>query len=310
MLGNDAQGVPGIRVKEGRLVILTVGKPKAQIRVVTDDQERIVTFGDGDSTVAFDFVRQRVEGTNPEETPAPLLIDLFVTSGEINLSDASKPEGESVRGPARRTIGTVAGTTPAQPATAADFPIWVTGDERSLLEKRASLDLEALVKVDQPVSLKLKEVADDRRIEMSSLAVRCLALVDEYDSIIRLLQDEKQRSSWNKQVVPALRAAIAESPATAAKLREAFKNLRGEKGTQLYRMLWGYNAEQLATGDAAKLVEWLDHEDMDFRVLSYWNLNHITGVSLYYQPESNDVGRRQAVLKWKQKLEAGQIAPK
>ena len=57
-------------------------------------------------------------------------------------------------------------------------------------------------------------------------------------------------------------------------------------------MLWGYSIEQLQAGAAAQLVKYLDSEDLDFRVLSFWNLNRIAGARAhYYRPEFTAVKR-------------------
>ena len=94
-------------------------------------------------------------------------------------------------------------------------------------------------------------------------------------------------------------------------MRQAFESVRGEKqGDELYRMLWGYSPEQLEEGGAAQLIEWLSHEDLDYRVLSFWNLHHVTGFSYFYKPEDTEAKRRTPVQRWRQKLEAGLIVPK
>ncbi|HET6884281.1 MAG TPA: hypothetical protein VFI31_29280, partial [Pirellulales bacterium] len=106
-------------------------------------------------------------------------------------------------------------------------------------------------------------------------------------------------------------AALARGPKTAVIMRESLEAARGkERGGQLYRMLWGYTAEQLRDGAAAQLVEWLDAPELDFRVLSFWNLHHITGLGLYYQPADPEKQRRSAIQRWKQKLESGLLVPK
>src|SRR4029077_3589185 len=65
----------------------------------------------------------------------------------------------------------------------------------------------------------------------------------------------------------------------------AFERQRGKDGGELYRMLWGYSKENLADGAAAKLVEYLDHDNMDFRVLAFHNLHQVVGATFNYRPE-------------------------
>ena len=58
-------------------------------------------------------------------------------------------------------------------------------------------------------------------------------------------------------------------------------------GLELYRMLWGYSAEDVADGVMNKLVEYLNNDEwLDFRVLAFQNLHDITGKMLVVQARS------------------------
>ena len=69
-------------------------------------------------------------------------------------------------------------------------------------------------------------------------------------------------------------------------MREAIGLLRTADAKELYRLLWGYSEEQLEKGGAAaQLVKFLEHDQMDVRVLAFVNLASITGFQTYYQPQ-------------------------
>jgi hypothetical protein len=126
-----------------------------------------------------------------------------------------------------------------------------------------------------------------------------------------LLNDADYRHLWTPEV-DSLRTAIARSPQSAKSLRLAFVSARGrELGGQLYRLLWGFMGPQLEDGAANQLINWLDAPDdqLDFRVLSFWNLHHITGLGLFYQPADPPQQRRASIHRWIQKQEAGLIMP-
>jgi hypothetical protein len=72
-------------------------------------------------------------------------------------------------------------------------------------------------------------------------------------------------------------------------------------------MLWGYSDSDINGGAAVKLVEFLDHEQLDYRVLSFWNLQSISGKTLAYRPEYTAAKRRGAVQQWKDRLQDGKI---
>jgi hypothetical protein len=162
----------------------------------------------------------------------------------------------------------------------------------------------------------LKELADHRKSEVARLARRCLGYLNDFDPAVAALDDPDQRQYWwessgatpSSSYIEQLRAAIARGPETAAFVRQAIeKKFGADDAAVLYRMLWGYTNQDLEGGADAKLVQFLDHEKLAFRVLSYWNLHDITGLKLYYQPEQTAVKRRHAVAAWKQRREAGEI---
>jgi hypothetical protein len=141
------------------------------------------------------------------------------------------------------------------------------------------------------------------------LGARSLALIDEFEPFDNLLNDKEERSVWPIQI-KSLKAAVARGPAVAAKVRAAFERQRGKDGADLYHMLWGYSKEDLAGGAAAKLVEFLDSDNMDLRVLSIYNLRAITGQDYYYRPEQSAANRFQSVRRWKEQLKEGLIGAK
>ncbi len=71
-------------------------------------------------------------------------------------------------------------------------------------------------------------------------------------------------------------------------IQAAFKRRRGADGPELYRLLWGYSAEDVAGGVMNKLVEYLNNDEwLEFRVLAFNNLYEITGKTLSYRPEAS-----------------------
>jgi hypothetical protein len=158
------------------------------------------------------------------------------------------------------------------------------------------------------VRLSLSELLLQRQVEIRRLATRACAYVGYFDPLVTSLNDEDQRGAWIR-LFTELQEAVARDPQTAAAVRESFERLRREKAPDLYRMLWGYSAQGLNNGDARRLVDFLDHDDLDFRVLSFLNLSNITGKSLSYYPEKSRTQRQQAVNRWKKQLDDKKIVP-
>jgi hypothetical protein len=307
LLPPDARGVPGVRLLDGRAILLAFGKPGAQIMLWSGIRQGFVTFADPDSTLAVEVVRTRIDGGNPEKEPATIAVNLYSTAGTTSWSDEMHVQPQPLQAPSRMSFAAAIESPSFDRAKPEDFPAWIKTDERAAMEKRASVAVEEALEADRPISLGLKELAGDRRSEVSSLAVQCLAEIDEFESVTTALSDPGQRAAWNT-LIESLRTAIARSPATAAKVRQAFEHHRGPEGDELYRMLWGYSPEQLQTGAAVQLVKYLDHDDLDFRELAFWNLTRIAGPSgHFYRPTDTTVKRQPALRAWKQKLDSGAL---
>src|SRR5690606_28412415 len=108
--------------------------------------------------------------------------------------------------------------------------------------------------------------------------------VGEFEPFVKSLNDSDQRVAWRSHI-EAMRQALARDPLVAAKLRQAFIDLRGQQdGELLYAMVTGFSPEQvgttrdeLKTGVVVDLVRALEHESLDFRVLAIYNLDEIKG---------------------------------
>jgi len=313
LLPSDTLGVPGVKLLDGRVMILPQGKPQAEVRVFTANCAASVMFVDADAILAVEQHRQRIEGTDPEKEPGNVATDAYVAAGNVRWTDISRPgpaasvEPFSLKSPARLAFANGRLQSDVPQITENDFPQWLkTSDERTQMEKRASEVIDQGLGADRPITLGLTELASDRRIEVSTLSVQCLARIDDFDAFVTSLNDPSQKVGWNAQV-EALRAAVARGPQSAVRVREALEHHRGSKGIELYRMIWGYSPDQLQQGAAAQLVKWLDHEDLDFRVLAFWNLSHITNSTHFYRPEYPPAKRALAIKTWVQKLESGQL---
>ncbi len=137
-----------------------------------------------------------------------------------------------------------------------------------------------------------------------------LDVARRFRGAIALLNDEKQRTNWPNQI-EAARRAMVRSPQVAKQLQESLEGQRdAKKAKNLYDMLRGYSKRQLQDGAAARLVADLDHEDLDCRVLAFWNLQRVAvghlGIQARVLPRQATVG----VRAWKQRLADGQIVPK
>ena len=301
-LGSMGDGTPQVILHYGRALVVPVGRAGARLGLVAGGTEGMITFSDAESGLAVQLQPFHTPGTDPESNAAHRRLTLITTSGRIDWNQA---EGER--------IGINAGSQyvslddrPGALTDGGQLPEWINSTTLSDIDKLASATLQPMLVQDRPISLTLSEIAEHRRIEVRSLAVRCLSYLDIFDNFVPALNDANQRSYWSAHF-DAMQAALARSPATAVRVRQTLEKHRGGDAAELFHLLWGLSPDDLDQNSAARLVSYLDHEDLDFRVLGFENLQRITGLTLFYRPEHLAARRRSHVLRWKEKLDSNAI---
>jgi len=308
LLPPDETGAPGLRIPYGRVVLMTAGKPDVSVRLSLDSHDGTATFLDAESTLAAEVRRYLPAGANPEQEQPRVAVDLYGSSGKIEWRQSENPQPRQIAGPERVTLSAY----PYDTTKESELPNWITAEVLSGFDELSTTPMNRALTEDneRPVALIIREFVDHRRVELRYLAARSLALIDEFDPLIPAFNDYDQRAVWPQQV-KSLQAALARGPETAAKVREAFEKQRGESAKDLYRMLWGYSKTDIQNGAATQLVEYLDHENLDFRVLALYALKSVPGVKTDwgYSPGAPVDSRRQPLRRWRDSLKTGPLSP-
>ena len=302
LVGWTDQEVPIIAVEFGRLIMSTRGKAGNSLQIKLEDVQPQLTFVDAESTLALDVRRVLSPGKDPLAGPAPLAVDIYASSGLIRVRNGNPPI--ELQAPARKALILA---TPEQEGD--EFPSWVTSEALTDVERRATAGVEEKFLPDRPARLLLKELAGDRRREVRSLAIWSAGYLGDFEPAVGALNDPQEKVLWSTYV-DELRAAVARNPETAGQVLAAFEKIRNADAKTLFRLLWGYNSEDLKGGEDANLVEGLDNNSVDIRVLSFWNLQNITGSTHSYHAGEPTLARRTAVKAWKERLRQGKIVPR
>ena len=302
--------VPTLQVDFGRLAMHTFGKAGAKCRVSAGERSGLLTFEEDDAGAALHVHRANRPGVDPATEPAPMVIELWATRGRIVWQDGdeSTPALE-MTAPARVIIRE--DSEELVPLAGVELPDWRTEDETRWLDRRASPQLAEAIEPDRPAGIALRELADGhRQREVRWLAVRSLGYLGDFEAMVGVLDKEESKAVW-PDYIEQLGRAVDRSPRLAAAVQQALKKQYPPEDAELiYRMLWGYTPDQLAKGDAKKLVDLLDSERLAIRVLAFWNLKEITGLGLFYRPEHSATQRQQSVSRWRDRLESGEIIRK
>ncbi len=307
LLGSSARELPGLRVLYGRVVLMPLGKVGSRMRLAFGDRTGTIAFTDAETVVALDVRRFRVPGTNPENSSARVVADLYVTTGGITWQDSVEGAGgQPLRLAPRQRLSFDAHLTSA-PIDVKELPPWIESSPIGALDRRASVAIADALPTDRLARVSLMELAVSRpQKEVKWLALRCLGYIWQFDDVVVALDDSANKLVWS-DYIEELRGAVGRDAATAAAVRMALEKQYPQQAAALYRMLWGYSDKDLRAGDDAALVRALDDDLLAMRALSYWNLRNITGQGAAYQPEQTAARRQQSVRRWRQRLAAKEI---
>jgi hypothetical protein len=313
-------GAEDVRVEllYGR-VILNSGVNGNQIALYAGDQIRQIKLGPS-SSLAVEARRIFVPGSNPDQDVPPLEINWYLTSGSADWGDSTDAAAaHSAEGPAFWT--TIDGVDVA-PQAIDELPEWIDKEPISNIEADARDAIAEKLKAGQPVNVALLELTGTtglgRRIEVRALAARSGAYVGEFEPVVKALADPNERAK-RKEQVETLRNAIARNPEAAKQIYDAFALQRGEEAAaDLMEMLIGFNPAMLGTtreevqnGSMVRLIQWLNDEDLTYRVLASHNLNEITATSYLggYRPEHAAQARTREIRYYTDRFGKGELMP-
>jgi hypothetical protein len=298
-------GTSAMKIDYGRCVIVTSGAAGAQLELNLAGLVGTATLGDADSSLAIDVRHWLPPGANPDTDPLVRIVEIFCTRGKVTWHQVGK---EPVTIPASH-VRIYDGKEDGETRGAYKAPEWI--DARSFIgiDRDASAALEQAIPRGRPLNVALEELAQDRRVEVQALAVRGLGSLEQYESLLKMLSNEKQYSYWTTEI-DALRLALTRGPQVSAQIRDTLQRIRPADADRLYQLLWTPSNEQLAGGEAARLVKNLEDPEMDVRVLTFDALRRITGAILLYRPEKRPEGNKVPIQKWKERLNEGSIVYK
>ncbi|HTN75235.1 MAG TPA: hypothetical protein VL096_08310 [Pirellulaceae bacterium] len=310
---NESPDVSVLDMEYGHMLVSSVGRTNAKLRLILAGVEGTISFGDADSELGVEVRMYLPPGVNPETPATERVVRLYATRGKVMWQEGPADAPGTVSTIALGEVRNYVANQPGETTKISVLPDWVEGKNVTEIDRRAAHDIEAKLSASPALELTLNELASEmeRRTELRGLAVRALAQLDQFEPFVSVFNDENQRVYWTAEY-DALRDALARGPETAAKVRETFVKLRGaDDGENLYRMCWGYSPDDLRTAEhPAFLVRCLDLEALDYRVFAFENLRRITGSTQLYQPQFNAARRRTPVAQWTARLRGGEIVYK
>jgi hypothetical protein len=308
-----APGIPTVEVVYGRMVLVNPTEGEKRVRLKLGAGAGEAQLG-RNAMLAVEVERKYVPGADPRKAPAPVECRLYAPDGSLVWKDGAGVK--TVDKASRWTIGATGATDPvADPSP----PEWIYHEPIGQLSEQryGAPKIESTLVSNVPADVQLLELFQgSKQKEVKSLVTSSSIHVGLFEPFVKALGDSEQKPNW-KRHIDALRSAMALSPDSANKVWQTLVDQRGRPAAgDLFEMLCGYSAdaigqtpEQIKTGAIAQLVDRLEDNSLDYRVLAVQNLADITGKRLMANPAANQAERTLAIRKWRTRLEAGDLKP-
>lgn len=150
------------------------------------------------------------------------------------------------------------------------------------------------------VTVRLTEEVNDRNPEIRRLAVRWLAALGDYSSVVRALGNPDY-ADVRLTAISACRAALWRDPDASAQVRAALlENYSDSDAETVLELLYGYSADALSRPVTyQKMIGLLESDQLALRELAISNLRDITGRDLQYASVGSAKRRKTVATNWK-----------
>jgi hypothetical protein len=188
-------------------------------------------------------------------------------------------------------------------------PAWVETPLERPIDRQAASDLMQILPPGARANLVIVEALQNRRAEIAAMAAQTLILSDDFSFLVGptgMLNDDRFRSHWTT-LIDAVRERISTSPESFEALKASIAAQDVQRGALLFQVLVGYSEPELKLSAAERLVNLLESEYLDERILAIYHLKRITGKDLGFQPDRPSRG---IVQDWKRLWRSGGITPK
>ena len=299
-------GVPRIQAKFGRFLVRPTNDQGLEIDLSIDGRETEVLFDDANSDLALNVRNEHLPGSDPTVAAAMTVVEAFATTGIVHWTEVAQEEIQISAGQRLAFVDDRIGA----PADATALPAWINPGSTKRILTIAANRLAPKISYDRPAVISLQEQTDSKQREMRSLTACSLAYLGHIQPLANALNDAELKAYRTEQF-ETLRAIVSSGPEAATKVRESLAMRHGDRTDEVFRILWGYSPEELRSGAASALVEHLQDDALDVRIIAIETLKQIVGKSATtYGPEQASNSRRKAYLRWSADAKNGKIAYK
>ena len=297
LLSSDENEPLHIELASGQMLLAPSEEAgNLQVSVTAGNVTGILSLADATTMAALEVGRASGPIPDPLAQPVPATVRLWGVSGSLSWQETGATD-VALEKHMVLNLAAGAGSAPVP----SEPPLWVDPDLLDTPDQRLSARANGLLKKafdsEKPADLILRENVSHRLREVRRLARESLSWIEDFDDVVEVINHPEPYVEW-PEVIDLLRESIRRGPRTAEAVRSSMEAKYGVRGNELFELLWKYDTPQLSRQAAQQLVEYLSDGTLAFRVLSFNNLNRITGKGFYYRAEEPEGKREQPLQRW------------
>jgi hypothetical protein len=185
-------------------------------------------------------------------------------------------------------------------------PAWYRKRSTRAIDQLGMIDFHAAMAAGtEPMKQRLRTLATDSRPEVAALAIQTSLLLGDWQPwAAELLADDRMRSHWNSGIELA-RQILAAQPNAASNLQAELQAKFGADADKILSLTVGLPQDNQNSDGLSGLVKGLDSNAMlPVRVLTAYELKHLTGEDFSYQPHAP---LRASLQQWRSRLAGGKV---
>lgn len=300
----ECSGVAPLFVHYGKFLLFPTPRGN-EVNLVTPNGSFHIVFPEQSSSCAIE-VRHVWEETTSEEIANARLNTrsetiVYGIQGTLKLDWKNKETSQSVD----LSVGEIAlsvGTESVAKSEMESAPVWFRSTVGRSIDQFAWQDANKYLKKEEGKSLidSLSELAQSKRAETASFAVRVLCQLGRFDSLVASGGFLTRKGAYTHLQVwlPELPSLLGGAESKESFVLSVSRNLES-RTNDILRLLITHSPKQLREGGERLLIESLSSNQQDERLLAIVQLTSLTGKTLGFHPEKNST---EAIAQWRKLL--------